>query len=134
MPLSEYEQSVIDDLERSLQRDDPKLAKAFRSPTQPAYPRIIGIAVAMLLGIGVLILGSVLHQPLIVAGGFAVVFGVLAWWSSSRKAPAPIDTENDYNYPLHTPKELTTSNSSENNSRFMDRLEGRWNRRQSELG
>ena len=134
MPLTEYEQSVIDDLERSLTRDDPKLAQAFRSPGGPSYARIISIAVGLLLGIALLTLGFLLHQPLLAAGGFAVIFASLAWVASSRKVKPQATAENQYNYLAYRPKELATTNSSEPNGRFMDRLEDRWNRRQSELG
>ena len=135
MPLSEYEQHVIDDLERSLLRDDPKLANAFRPAAANSYGRIIGVAIGIMLGISLLILGSVLQQSLLVAVGFGAIFCALAWAASSSRRPRikeadelPIDYVN-----LH-PKELATSNSNEANGKFMDRLEDRWNRRQSELG
>jgi Flp pilus assembly protein TadB len=134
MPLTDYEQRVIDDLERSLLRDDPKLAKAFNSAPTHSYARIIGVAVGVLLGIALLILGSVMELPLLVAIGFAVMFMSLAWAASSRRAHSRDAEEAQYTYVQMPPKELTTSNTNESNSRFMDRLEIRWNRRQSELG
>jgi len=134
MPLSEYEQRVIDDLERSLLRDDPKLAQAFRSSPPQPYARIIGVAVGVLLGIAMLILGSVMDRALLVAIGFGVIFTSLAWAASTRNSRRLNVAEKQFDYVNLSPKELATTNASEQNGRFMDRLEDRWNRRQSELG
>jgi hypothetical protein len=134
MPLTDYEQSVIDDLERSLTREDPKLAQAFRAPGSPSYKRIIGIAVGILLGIAMLTLGFLVHQYLLTAAGFAVIFAAVAWAGNGRKPQVSQAAEVQYNNLAYRPKELATSNSSAANGRFMDRLEDRWNRRQSELG
>jgi len=134
MPLSDYEQSVIDDLERSLLRDDPKLAQAFRTSPSHPYTRVIGVAVGLLLGIAMIILGSIMGQALIVALGFAVIFLSLTVVASNRRATRQPADENKYDYVSLSPKELATSNTSDSSGRFMDRLEDRWNRRQSELG
>jgi len=134
MPLTDYEQSVIDDLERSLTREDPKLAQAFRTPSSPSYKRAIGVAVGILLGIAMLTLGFLMHQYLLTAAGFAVIFAAAAWAGNGRKAQVRQAEEVQYNNLAYQPKELATTNSTAANGRFMDRLEDRWNRRQSELG
>jgi len=134
MPLSEYEQRVIDDLERSLLRDDPKLAQAFRSSAPQSSGRIIGVAVGVMVGIAALILGWVwLQNSWMVIAGFAVIFGSLAWAAKGRKVHRKTEQEDDYSFLDIAPKEFANSNVSSTNGRFMDRLEDRWNRRQGEV-
>jgi len=134
MPLSDYEQRVIDDLERSLLHDDPKLAQTFKNPNAQPYRRIISVAVGVLLGIALLIVGSVIQQPLLVAVGFGAIFVALAWAASAKRQRLEVEEEQPVDYVSLQPKELATSNTSDSTGRFMDRLEDRWNRRQSELG
>lgn len=134
MPLTEREQRVLDELERSLSRDDPKLAQKFSSVgPRPYYGRIAIIAAGVLAGMLVLILGAVLENPWVGVGGFMVMFAALAWGVSRRK---PIGFETDLlRVPEQTPKafnESRTAQVADKSSGFMDRLGDRWDRRQSD--
>jgi hypothetical protein len=79
VPLSEHEQRLFDQIERSL-AEDPKFASAVRStdPRFHARRRIILAALAVLLGLAVLIFGVAQRQPLIGVGGFVIMLGSTA--------------------------------------------------------
>ena len=79
MPLSEHEQRLFDQIERSL-AEDPKFASAVRStdPRFHARRRIIIAAIAVVLGLAVLIFGVSQKQPLIGVGGFIIMLGAAA--------------------------------------------------------
>ena len=131
MALSEYEQRVIDDLERSLQKDDPKLAHAFENPSPHTYFRIVGLVIGLLVGLGLIALGVMRGSGLLVAVGFGAVFTSLALGATSRKGGLKIvEDDAPRTYQAISPKQLATTNASEPNARFMGRLEDRWNRRQ----
>ena len=72
MPLSEHEQRLLEQIERALVDDDPKFASTVRTGDRRlrARRRIQLGAVLVVAGLGVLILGPVLHS---------VVLGVVGW-------------------------------------------------------
>jgi hypothetical protein len=72
VPLSEHEQRLLEQIERSL-AVDPKLASAVRStdPRFHARRRIIVVVIAVLLGFAVLIFGVAGKYPLLGVAGFA---------------------------------------------------------------
>ena len=76
MPLSEHEQRLFEQIERSL-AEDPKFASAVRStdPRFHARRRIILAAIAVLLGLAVLIFGVAGKNALLGVAGFVVMFG-----------------------------------------------------------
>ena len=71
MPLSEHEQRLFEQIERSL-AEDAKFASAVRStdPRFHARRRIVLAVILALLGLAVLIYGVVLQQTLIGLAGF----------------------------------------------------------------
>jgi Flp pilus assembly protein TadB len=79
VPLSEHEQRLLEQIERSL-AEDPKLASAVRStdPRLHARRRIIVAVIAVLLGSAVLIFGVAGKYPLLGVAGFAVMLGAAA--------------------------------------------------------
>ena len=76
MPLSEHEQRLFEQIDRSL-AEDPKFASAVRStdPRFHARRRIILAAIAVLLGLAVLIFGVAGKNALLGVAGFVVMFG-----------------------------------------------------------
>ena len=75
MPLSEDDQRRLDEIERGLQRDDPKFA-AGQSLDRRRRRRIVAAAVVVLIGVVLLVaglvlsngcrdLGSEIHRPLL---------------------------------------------------------------------
>jgi hypothetical protein len=79
VPLSEHEQRLFEQIERSL-AEDPKFASAVRStdPRFHARRRIILAAVAVLLGLAVLVFGVANKESLLGVAGFVVMLGAAA--------------------------------------------------------
>ena len=78
MPLSEHEQRLFEQIERSL-AEDPKFASAVRStdPRFHARRRIVVAALAVLLGLAVLIYGAAIQSPALGVVGFVAMFAAV---------------------------------------------------------
>lgn len=124
MPLSEQEQRLLEEMERSLYQNDAD----FVATASPRRGRtnytlvVVGVLVAV-LGIATLIAGVIIRQPLVGVLGFAVMFvGVLLAVAPPRRGGAAEAPSGS------APKRgRATSGSS---SGFMDSLNDRWDRRQ----
>jgi hypothetical protein len=79
VPLSEHEQRLFEQIERSL-AEDTKFASAVRStdPRFHARRRIILSAIAALLGLAVLMYGVASKNSLLGVAGFGVMLGFVA--------------------------------------------------------
>lgn len=89
MPLSEQEQRLLDEMERSLYQNDAEFVASVARAQQGrrSYTWLVAGVVVALAGIAVLVLGVVFQQPLIGVLGFVVMFaGVLLALGSPRKA------------------------------------------------
>jgi hypothetical protein len=87
VPLSEHEQRLFDEIEKSL-ADDPKFASAVRAndPRHHARRRLILAGIVLLIGIGVLVLGVARQNTLIGVAGFVIMLGAaLLGLQSQRK-------------------------------------------------
>ena len=80
MPLSEHEQRLFEQIERSL-AEDPKFASAVRStdPRFHARRRIILAAIAVVLGLAVLVFGVAGKNPPIGVAGFVIMLAAAAY-------------------------------------------------------
>lgn len=77
MPLSEYEQRVLDQLEQELGQD-PSLHRAMsKGPRTPA--RVIAAVAGVVVGLGIVLVGMVTQTPIVGIAGFAVMVGVALW-------------------------------------------------------
>ncbi|WP_157981736.1 DUF3040 domain-containing protein [Protaetiibacter intestinalis] len=75
MPLSEQEQRLLDEMERNLyhsEADDVTTVGARRGRANATA--IVLAALGLLVGLSLLVLGVVVHQPLVGIAGFAVMF------------------------------------------------------------
>lgn len=97
MPLSEYEQRVLEQLERDLGAD-PKLGRSMaRGPRQRG--RIVGGALGVIIGLGVVLIGVVAQMVPVGIAGFVLMLAAAMWAiftprrgtakSSSRSGRAP---------------------------------------------
>ncbi|QTX04915.1 DUF3040 domain-containing protein [Agromyces archimandritae] len=122
MPLSEQEQRLLDEMERSLYRNDADFVQAVRGRRGRVDYRaiVLGILLAV-VGIGVLIAGVALQLLIVGIVGFALMFGgvLLAITPSRRSTAAAAAAE-----PRATGSRRAASGG------FMDRLNDRWDRRQ----
>jgi DUF3040 family protein len=115
MPLSEQEQRLLDEMERSLYHGDADfVASVGRARGRISYGAVIGGVLLAAAGIAVLVLGVVLHSWPVGALGFVAMFGgvLIAMGVRSRSVPAAF------------PAGTTGPRAG-----FMDRLSQRWERR-----
>ena len=71
MPLSDHEKRLLDEMERALAADDPRLISTFQGKT-PSRSRVIAGFALVLLGILVLFAGLIAQLPPLGIAGFAV--------------------------------------------------------------
>ena len=92
MPLSEEELRLLEQMERALVADDPKLASTMRGTSirAAARRRALLAAVAFLIGIAVLMTGAVRHMTPIGIVGFVIMLAsayvALSSWRGQSKA------------------------------------------------
>ena len=77
MPLSEDEQRRLDELERALQRDDPRFA-AGQSIERIWLRRTVAAGAAVLTGMVLLVAGIITTQAILVLGVIVSVIGFLS--------------------------------------------------------
>lgn len=118
MPLSEQEQRLLEEMERSLYQNEADFVATVsprRGKTNYSIV-LVGILVAV-LGIATLVTGVVVHQPLIGVLGFAIMFiGVLL-------AVAPPRRSSDAQSSAPSPRARRSSG-------FMNNVNDRWDKRQ----
>ncbi|QHC58404.1 DUF3040 domain-containing protein [Rathayibacter sp. VKM Ac-2760] len=125
MPLSEHEQRLLDEMERNLYQNDADFVAAVSKGRGGTNYRalVLGILLAI-VGLGVLVAGVIVRQPLVGVLGFALMLaGVVvamrpaAGGSSATGLP-------DVGRPAKP-----RSASGRQSSTFMDRLNDRWDNR-----
>lgn len=135
MPLSEHEQKMLDEMERQLFADDPRLARAF-SPTRT--PRRNGRRIAIGLGtvvVGLLVLVLAVALPAVWLGVIAFI-GMLAGAVFAVTAPADKEGADEASGPggpsgpggRGGPGGAAPT-APPNGGAFMKRMEERWEKR-----
>ena len=131
MPLSEYEQRVLEQMERQLATDDPRLANTLTQRGRRPVLRYVLSGVGATAGLLLLVLGVATARPALGVVGFVLMFAAVAYVFAAprgRKARAESQAEQP------------SRNSSASRGRsvgrrsFMTRLEERWDRRRDESG
>lgn len=144
MPLSEYEQRVLEQMERELTSDDPRLATTLTSTTSRSGARYVVAGLGLVVGLLTLVLGAANSVPWVGVVGFIIMFAAVSFaFTPPKKRPiGPIGTVTDSG--TINPAKSGTSNGSsraqspsgqqrpKNRSSFMHRLEERWDRRRGE--
>lgn len=123
VPLSEHEQRLFDQIERSL-AEDPKFASAVRAsdPRFHARRRIIVAAFVIILGLALVVYGAVSRNTLLGVAGFVVMLGSAAFALQSRRRGHAPD--------LHAVGGTATRRTRQaRKGGFIDRLEDRWRQR-----
>ncbi|MFC4047686.1 DUF3040 domain-containing protein [Dactylosporangium cerinum] len=122
MPLSEHEQRLFEQIERSL-AEDPKFASAVRAtdPRFHAKRRMIAAAVLLLAGMALLVYGVAISIPLLGVGGFVVMLGALFFGVQAYRRGQSTD--------LHAVGGTATRRTRQRRAGLVDRLEERWRRR-----
>lgn len=137
MPLSEYEQRVLEQMERQLSADDPKLATTLTTPRQRTGRRVIVAAASLIVGLLLLILGVVESLAVVGILGFAVMLGgvmyaVLSPSTTESAGPQGIVTDDGRVRPRAQGRGRGTSKAS--GGSFMQRMEQRWDKRRDGSG
>jgi membrane protein involved in colicin uptake len=122
VPLSEHEQRLFEQIERSL-AEDPKFASAVRAsdPRFHARRRIVVAVILFLGGIALLIYGAFSKTIPVGVAGFVVMLGSAVFAMQSYRQGQSKD--------LHAVGGTATRRTRQRRSSLVDRLEERWRRR-----
>jgi hypothetical protein len=132
MPLSEHEQRLLEQIERALYADDPKLASTIRSTNPRVYVvrRLWRSFALFLLGLATLI------AAVVVGGGVgSVVLGLIGFGLMLLAAlRLAADLKRLSGRPDVSARQSRTSRTSTRRAPFMERIEERWRRRWEDRG
>ncbi|GGB97134.1 DUF3040 domain-containing protein [Cellulomonas carbonis] len=130
MPLSEYEQRVLEQMERQLSSDDPKLVNTFQGRASSGLRRWVLVGLGAVVGLTVLVVGAATSNPIVGVLGFIVMFvsAVLAFSPPRRSGPTGVVG------PDGTVRRPGTAPKPSRNQSFVQRMEARWERRRDERG
>ncbi|MBT8225665.1 MAG: DUF3040 domain-containing protein [Dactylosporangium sp.] len=122
MPLSEHEQRLFEQIERSL-AEDPKFASAVRAndPRFHAKRRVIVAALLLIIGMTLLMVGVGSNSTLLGVLGFLVMLGAVVFGMQSYRRSQNTD--------LRAVGGTATRRTRSKRVSFVDRLEERWRRR-----
>ncbi len=131
MPLSEYEQRVLEQMERQLTSDDPRLANTLTQRGHRPFGRYVIAGVGASVGLLLLVLGAANGLPWLGVIGFVVMFAAVAFAFAAphrgqRSGPQGVVQGDGRVKPATSPARQKSS--------FMSRLEERWERRRGEGG
>ena len=143
MPLSEEELRLLEQMERALVAEDPKLASTLRGTTlrQAARRRAILAGFVFAVGVAVLMTGAITRFWQIGILGFVIMLGSATVALSSLRgqrpgATGPVTSTHpsgfsviDGGRPSRRPR-----SSSRSGGTFMARIEDRWRRRRDQGG
>jgi hypothetical protein len=117
MPLSEQEQRLLEEMERSLyQNDSDFVARVTKRHGRPTYTSITLGVLGALAGVAVIVVGLAVREPWVGIVGFVLMLaGVLYALRPGMRGPA-------------APRAKGTT-SSRSGGGFMDRMNERWDKR-----
>jgi Protein of unknown function (DUF3040) len=132
VPLSEHEQRQLEQIERALYAEDPKFAQAVRAkdPRVHYKRRIVEAAIGFLLGVGLLLAGVVSKLTVVGVAGFVVMLACSMWALSSWRHMSGCATTGRAPAGRGPARERRAKPPAGPKTRFMERLEERWRRRQ----
>lgn len=126
MALSEQEQRLLDEMERNLYSNEADVVSTTPSEQLSVSPTmVVNTILALALGLGVIVLGLVLGQPLIGIAGFVVIVAGVFWALSSSTGAPRSERKNGAGTKPKSPSSTGAGGQS-----FMQRMESRWERRQ----
>ncbi|WP_315095793.1 DUF3040 domain-containing protein [uncultured Cellulomonas sp.] len=131
MPLSEYEQRVLEQMERQLTSDDPRLANTLTQRGHRPLSRYVIAGVGASVGLLMLVLGAANSLPWLGVIGFVVMFAAVAYaFAAPQRAghrPGPRGV-------VQSDGKIKPATRPARKSSLMSRLEERWERRRGEGG
>lgn len=131
MPLSEYEQRVLEQMERQLTSDDPRLANTLQSRGgRRGVGRWLIVGAGFVGGLLLLVAGAAMSQLWLGVIGFLLMFGAVAFafaGPSASSGPVGVVRGDGTVGPRPARGQKPPARRG-----FMDRLEERWDRRRHE--
>src|SRR5215470_7374003 len=129
VPLSDNEQRLLEQMERALYAEDPKFASAMRGGNRRpgAIRRLVIGAVAVVLGLAVLVFGVAQKQVLLGVLGFVCMLAGTAYAVSSQRRGGPVGVVGASGTVRPAGGARRRGHAS-----FMQRLEQRWDRRRDD--
>jgi hypothetical protein len=135
VPLSEHEQRVLEQIERSLYADDPKFVATVRGidPQSRQRRRYLRAGLALLLGAALISVGLVVGPPELVAVGVVIWITAAGYTLSSwQHGPRRVASRARAGGRPAFARRRTDQQSAKHG--IMQRFEDRWNRRREGLG
>jgi hypothetical protein len=140
MPLSEYEQRVLEQMERALSSDDPRLANTLQQARRRSPLRYVLAGVGVVAGLLLLVVGAATSQAWVGVVGFVLMFAGVAYAFAAprKKGPTGVvrpdgtvdpQTNPDRSRPGQT---ATRPSTAAKRDGFLARLEERWERRRDQ--
>ena len=127
MPLSEYEQRVLEQMERQLTSDDPKLVSTLRGG-RSSLRRWLLTGFGALVGLGMLVVGTAASIPVVGILGFVLMFVLVVIAFTPPRRSGPVGTvEADGGVRRPAARQQKSKGKG-----FVERLEERWERRRDE--
>jgi hypothetical protein len=123
MPLSEHEQRLLEQMERQLYADDPKLASTLRGTGRSLRFRhqvVLGV-IGIVVGLVLLVAGVAAPLWPLGVAGFLVMLGSGWWASSGWHGGAPTSRGPS--------RGQAGTGGAARKTGFMNRIEERWERR-----
>lgn len=126
MPLSEYEQRVLEQMERQLSSDDPKLVHTFQGRGRRSVRRWVLTGIGAVVGLVLLVVGVMQNTPLLGVVGFIAMFTsvLLAFTPPRRSGPNGVVQDDG--------RVQARQGRPAGSPGFLARLEERWDRRRDE--
>jgi len=124
MPLSEQEQRLLEEMERSLyQNDSDFVARVTKRQGRPTYTSITLGVLGALAGVAVIVVGIMIRQPSVGVVGFVlmlagVLFALRPGVGAASGGRGP-----------RTPTATGGSARGSSGGSFMDRMNDRWDKR-----
>ena len=136
MPLPEYEQRQLQQIEQALCRDDPKFARRMRaSDPRVHYERkLLQALLAVVIGAGLFAAGAVIHRVYLEAAGVVIVLLSLVWAVVSWRRYVARDRPARSGAGTKTATGTKHRPGQTGRVRMMERLAERWRRRQQGNG
>jgi hypothetical protein len=126
MPLSEYEQRVLEQMERQLTSDDPRLANTLTSRGRKPVMRYVLGGIGAVVGLLLLVGGAASSEVWLGVLGFVVMFASVAIaFTRPRRSGGPVGV-------VRPDGTATRPAAAARKKGFMSRMEDRWDRRRDE--
>jgi len=130
MPLSEYEQRVLEQMERQLTSDDPRLANTLQSRGRRGVGRWVLVAAGFIGGLLLLVAGAAMSQLWLGVIGFLLMFGAVAFAFAAPQPSGPAGVVRGDGSVAQRAR--AGQKRPPQQKGFMSRLEERWDRRRNE--